>query len=430
VRTAGPAPDFGRRQRRIALGAYCVFGLTVLLTAAYCLLDSALLRSAIFLLIGGTCTAAWLVGMLLHVARPARLPWWCAAVCMVLFLAGVLLRAATPLRGWISYPADVLTLAGYACLVAALILWLRSGAAGQRLELLDAVLVGLGACLVTWVVQVEPALRQDSEPARQVLNAIYPVIDIVLLTLCVRMALTRSTRYPAFLFFVLAMGALLTGDVVYTTSIAQGSAPPPLADAPFLLAFGAFAIAGLHPSTRRLSTPALAPSQEWSRGRLVAVGVALFAPALLAAAVPADGTLDRLVRVALVAGLTGVVLRRLVQTINTYAAGELAARELAYSDQLTGLGNRQALHERLRDELPGPPASATRSACCSSTWTASSWSTTATATPSATSCSSQRPGASPATCGPATSSPGSVVTSSSLSPGTRRRPAPRAWPSG
>jgi predicted signal transduction protein with EAL and GGDEF domain len=201
-------------------------------------------------------------------------------------------------------------------------------------------------------VQVEPALRQDSEPARQVLNAIYPVIDIVLLTLCVRMALTRSTRYPAFVFFVLAMARLLTGDVVYTMSIAQGSAPPPLADAPFLLAFGAFASAGLHPSTRRLSTPALAPSQEWSRGRLVAVGVALFAPALLAAAVPADGTLDRLVRVALVAGLTGVVLRRLVQTINTYAAGEHAARELAYSDQLTGLGNRQALHERLRDELP------------------------------------------------------------------------------
>jgi hypothetical protein len=243
-------------------------------------------RSAVFLVVGVGCTLAQLSGLLLHVAPDRRLPWWSALAASVLFLAGVLVRAGTPATGMASYPADVLTLSGYACLLAALLLWLRSGAAGQRLELLDAVLVGLGACLVTWVVQVEPALRQDSEPARQVLNAIYPVIDIVLLTLCVRMALTRSTRYPAFVLFVLAMAALLTGDVVYTMSIAQGSAPPPLADAPFLLAFGAFASAGLHPSTRRLSTPALAPSQEWSRGRLVAVGVALFAPALLAAACP------------------------------------------------------------------------------------------------------------------------------------------------
>jgi hypothetical protein len=106
-----------------------------------------------------------------------------------------------------------------------LVLWLRSGAAGQRLELLDAVLVGLGACLVSWVVQVVPALEHDAEPARQVLNAIYPVIDIVLLTLCVRMALTRNTRYPAFYFFVLAMAALLTGDIVYTMSAALNSAP-------------------------------------------------------------------------------------------------------------------------------------------------------------------------------------------------------------
>jgi len=352
VRTVGPAPNFGRRQRRIALDAYGLFVLAVLMTVAYCLLDSALVRSASFLVVGGMCLAAQLGGVLLHVSPRNRRPWWWAASGTVLFLAGVLVRSVTPVTGWASYPADALTLAGYACLVGALVLWLRSGAAGQRLELLDAVLVGLGACLVTWVVQVVPALQYDAEGARQVLNAIYPVIDIVLLTLCVRMALTRSTRYPAFWFFVLAMAALLTGDIVYSMSVALDSAPPLLADAPYLLAFGAFATAGLHPSTRRLSTPALAPSQEWSHGRLLAVGIALFAPTILAAAVPAEGTPDGLVRVALVAGLTGVVLRRLVQTINSYAAGENAARELAYRDQLTGLANREALHERLRDELP------------------------------------------------------------------------------
>ena len=352
MRIVGPAPDFGRRQRRIALGAYGLFALAVLLTVAFCLLDSALVRSAAFLVAGGMCLTAQLSGVLLHVSPGRRRPWWSAASGTVLFLAGVLARSVTPVTGWASYLADALTLAGYACLVGALVLWLRSGAGGQRLELLDAVLVGLGACLVTWVVQVVPALQHDAEGARRVLNALYPVIDIVLLTLCVRMVLTRGTRYPAFWFFALAMAALLTGDLVYSLSVALDSAPPPLADAPFLLAFGAFATSGLHPSTRRLSTPALAPSQEWSRGRLLAVGIALFAPTILAAAVPAEGTLDRLVRVVLVAGMTGVVLRRVVQTINSFAAGENVARELAYRDQLTGLANREALHERLRDELP------------------------------------------------------------------------------
>jgi predicted signal transduction protein with EAL and GGDEF domain len=136
------------------------------------------------------------------------------------------------------------------------------------------------------------------------------------------------------------------------------------------------------------------------------------------------------VRVALVAGLTGIVLRRLVQTINTYAAGEHAARELAYSDQLTGLGNRQALHERLRDELPaaasvGDPVSVLFFDLDGFKLVNDSYGHAV-----GDELLVARPGASPATCGPATSSRGSVVTSSSLSPGTRRRPAPRAWPSG
>jgi uncharacterized membrane protein YvlD (DUF360 family) len=184
VAAVGPAPDFRRRQRRIALGAYASFGLAVTLTPVYCLVDSDLARSAVFLLVGAGGTLAQLCGVLLHVSPSARRPWWWALAATVLFLTGLLLRAVTPMSGWASYPADVLTLGGYLCLVSALVLWLRSGAAGQRLELLDAVLVGLGACLVTWVVQVVPPLRHDSEPAGSAQRD-YPVIDIVLLTLCV-----------------------------------------------------------------------------------------------------------------------------------------------------------------------------------------------------------------------------------------------------
>ncbi|MCW2622737.1 MAG: hypothetical protein JWL64_2339, partial [Frankiales bacterium] len=130
------------------------------------------------------------------------------------------------------------------------------------------------------------------------------------------------------------------------------STPSLLADAPYLLGFGAFGAAGLHPSTLRLGIPAPPVGKGWGRTRLIGVGLALFGPAMLAAAIPAVGTLDRIVRVLLAVGLTGVVLKRTIQAINTYAASERNALELASLDPLTGLANRKALHDMLIDELP------------------------------------------------------------------------------
>jgi diguanylate cyclase len=353
-KAVGPAPDFGRRQRRVAHLAYGLFGSSALLTLLFCLSDSPVVQSGAFLLVGLSCAVAQVCGVRLHVGPPARRPWWFLAAAAVLFLAGALARSASPPDGLASFPPDVLSLAGYLSLGTALVLWLRSGPHRQRnLELLDAVLVGLGATLCAWVLQVVPALSSQAEPGRQLLDAVYPVIDVILLTLCVRMALTRKTRYPAFWFLVVGLSGIFAGDLVYSMAVANHTEPPLLANAPYLVAFGAFGASALHPSTRRLGAPAPPAAQDWSRARLVGVGIALLAPAVLAAAIPAVGTLDRIVRVLLVTGLTGVVLKRIVQTINSYAASEVAARALACRDALTGLANRKALHDRLTDELPG-----------------------------------------------------------------------------
>jgi diguanylate cyclase len=352
-RAVGPAPDFGRRQRRVACLAHGLFGSSVLLTLAFCLSSSPAVQTGSFLLVGLLCVVAQISGVRLHVGAPARRPWWLLAAAALLFLAGALTRAASPAEGWASFPPDVLSLAGYVSLGSALVLWLRSGPQRQRnLELLDAVLVGLGATLCAWALQVVPALNSQAEPGRQLLDALYPVIDVILLTLCVRIALTRRTDYPAFWFLVLGLSGIFAGDLLYSLAVATQSPPPQLANAPYLIAFGAFGASALHPSTRRLGTPAPPAAQDWSRARLVGVGVALLAPAVLAAALPAVGTTDRVVRVLVVTALTGVVLKRIVQTINSYAASEGAARALACRDVLTGLANRKALHDRLTDELP------------------------------------------------------------------------------
>jgi diguanylate cyclase (GGDEF)-like protein len=352
VTSDGPVPDFGRRQRRVARLAWLLLGLATLLTCAYCFSGSPAIQDLSFLTIGVLCVAAQAAGVTLHVRARGQRAWWCVTAAAGLFLAGAMTRSAGPPNGWQSVGPDVLTLVGYALLSVGMLFWLRGTTSRRPLELLDAVLVGLGASLCAWVFQVVPALADDAEPVRQVLNAVYPVIDIVLLTLCVRMALTRNTRYPAFWFLVLGLTGVFAGDLIYSVAVSTHQTPSVLADAPYLLGFGAFGAAGLHPSTLRLGIPAATMHRGWGRGRLVGVALALFAPAILAAALPAVSTLDRIVRVLLSAGLTAVVLKRTVEAINTFASSERQALALASLDPLTGLANRKALHDRLVEELP------------------------------------------------------------------------------
>jgi diguanylate cyclase (GGDEF)-like protein len=338
--------------------ALMLCGLGGLLTLAFLATGSEALLGLSLLLVGVLCVTAQVAGIRMHIVA-GRLPWVLITLAASCFLAGAVARGAMPTTGAASYPPDVLSLIGYGLLSTTLILWLsrggrRASTDGRqgRADVLDAVTVGFGAGLVAWVLVVVPILGESTSALRQVLNATYPTLDIVLLTLCVRMTLTRSTRFPAFWFLVTGLMAILVADVVFAAADAVQTAPPLLGSAPYLFAFGAFGSASLHPSTRRLAGGTVGGDQGWGRGRLVGVATALFAPVLLAAAVPAVGLLDRVVRLVLAGAITAVVLQRTVQAINGYARSEQRARRQALRDSLTGLANRVALQEQLRDELP------------------------------------------------------------------------------
>jgi len=350
--TAGPAPDFGRRQRRYASAATVTLAVSCGLAVLFSASGSVAVQGGLFLLVGLLCTAAQVTGLHAHVAPLARRPWWLLSAASLLFLAGALTRPAFPAKGAVSFVPDALSLSGYLALTVALILWLRSGPATQRLDLVDASLVGLGATLAAWVLQVVPVLGGQEAVLRQALDGLYPVVDVGVLTLCVRIALTRSTRYPAFWHLLLGLSGIFAGDLVYSLALSAGTPAPSWAAVPYFVAFGAFGACGLHPSTRSLGTPAPPRTQDWSRGRLLGVGLALLVPTFMWAAVPAVSALDRLVRVLLVCGLTALVLSRVVRAINAFASSERLARSVAATDALTGLANRAALLERLHVELP------------------------------------------------------------------------------
>jgi diguanylate cyclase (GGDEF)-like protein len=249
--------------------------------------------------------------------------------------------------------ADALSVSGYALFSAALVIWLAaSGRRRSKQALLDALLVGVGGILASWAVLVAPALSEpDLDAPKRLLFALYPVLDIVLLTLLIRLAFSRPARYPAFWFLITCISFILAGDIIYALDAAGAGVPVGLADAPYCVAYGAIAAASIHPSRRRLSAPSPARFDAWSRARLVGITIALLTPCVLLVAVPAPDPVDRTVRAVLAAALALLVIGRTVDAINGYASAEQVAHHRASHDDLTGMPNRLLLRDFLSVEL-------------------------------------------------------------------------------
>ena len=340
------------RQRRSAHAAFAVFGVAVAATLVYVAVDVTSVRTGAFAVVGVMCMTS-VAAALWSMSRDERPAWWWILGSGGLFLAGAVCRQLPRGTGWSQFAPDLLTITGYAAISVALVIWLAaSGRRRSNQALLDALLVGVGVLLATWAILVAPAINDPAlDVPRRVLSALYPVLDMVLLTLLIRLAFSRAARYHAFWFLVTCVSFILFGDVIYALDAAGVSVPLTLADAPYCVAYGAISAASLHPSRRRLSAPAPARFDSWSRSRLLGISVALLTPCLVLLAVPAANLLDRFVRALLAAALTLLVLRRTVGAINGYAASEQQAHHRASHDDLTGLPNRLQLRDYLGVEL-------------------------------------------------------------------------------
>ena len=110
-----------------------------------------------------------------------------------------------------SGPADVLYIVGVAVLIGGVA---ALGAASERRELvthLDALLITIGVGIAAWTLAFNGVGAEGTIAARFV-SVSYPVADLLLLGVLIRLTLTRGRRRPAYWLLLAGVISLFVAD--------------------------------------------------------------------------------------------------------------------------------------------------------------------------------------------------------------------------
>jgi len=360
---APPSADHRRLHGTAAVVA------VVTVTDAVYLLAPAVIGAPVFLLVTIVSLGCLLVGPLARRAEPRR-AWAFGAAAGFLFLVGLSLRLLGEHRPdtWIASP-DLFSMLGYVCVgnwLAGLVRERRHRIAGS--VWLDASVVATACALACWVLAIGPLLGSDTwNLFTVVLGAVFPVPDVILLTMTVHLARSGPRRGSAMNAALIGMGCLLAGDVFYLADM-QGrlrQESQPLGNALFVAAYVSMAYVATHPHLLWRPGPEPEPATDGSpaggpglsRAAHPLVLLAMTTPAMLPVLSANHGPLDRAVRGALLLAMCVLIYLRLATARSAVRAAEAQARFRALHDGLTALPNRtavlQEIDQRLRSGLEG-----------------------------------------------------------------------------
>ena len=200
---------------------------------------------------------------------------------------------------------------------------------GNREALIDATSIGLAAAVLLWNPLIEPRLNMADTPLlARVVNASYPILDVVVVAMMLWLLLGARRWTPTTVMLVGGSVFYLMADFAYTVRIDQGTIDDPTLnwlDSLWLIAYGLYLLAALHPSARLLGRTVPSDDRPISRGRLALSGLTLLAPMIALAIGGTD--LPHLVFAVLVeVALVVLVLLRL----SDLAAGERRARQAVH----------------------------------------------------------------------------------------------------
>ncbi len=324
-----------------------------LLSAVYVGLPAGLLASTLYVLF--TAGAAVAVGVAL-VRRPrpfAAEAWALIGGALVLAAIGHGIWYWLDLQGLEPFPsfADVFYLLVYPLFGVAL--W-RLGGRSNRDDgaLVDALIVGISAAVLCWAVLIAPyAYDPDLSWLQLLVSAGYPVADLILLPLILRLVFLQRTRITAHRFLLLGMVAYLVADLLYALGNNAGwYAAGGITDAFWLIAYTLIVAAAWHPSVR--VEPRVQASQaDLSGRRLLMLG--LFAILVPIVTLFTAGTDIEVIRVAAIGSvlLFMLVMYRMAGLLRETHRQAHQLRQLSNTDPLTGAGNRRYLEEQLAREI-------------------------------------------------------------------------------
>jgi hypothetical protein len=198
---------------------------------------------------GVAVAAAAAMGIAVARHRPDPLIAWILLALGTLLLAGgdILYGTQQPVPS----PADMLYISAYPLLGIGVVTLARSTIRIRREPLLvEAVLVAAAIAVVAMVFLIVPAGQRDGAGAATKAVAIgYPLMDLGLLAIVARPLRTDGRRRTALALLASGIGLRLVADTIYLFSnfgFAYSVGHP--ADAAWLLSYGFFAAAALHPT--------------------------------------------------------------------------------------------------------------------------------------------------------------------------------------
>nr|MDP9495631.1 PAS domain-containing sensor histidine kinase [Actinomycetota bacterium] len=264
---------------------YVVVGTVVL--AAF-LTVPGLRLGPVFNLIGLSGAIVIVTAMREH--RPGhRLPWLLVAIGQVLFVAGdvITYNYARFFGTDPPFPSigDLFYLSVYPFLVAGILLLVRHRSPGRdRASLIDSLIVGIGVGTISWVFLISPYVQDPTLTLAEKLVAMaYPLMDLILVTVAVRLAVGAGRRSTAFHLMMGSIAVLFVTDSIYGWIVLQGGYDNTTGYLEggwglFYLLWGA---AALHPSTHMFDEPVEESESKQPRRRLVILAAAaLLAPSI------------------------------------------------------------------------------------------------------------------------------------------------------
>jgi len=243
------------------------------------------LRGSVWLYaaVGTSATVAIMAGVARN--RPsARLPWFLIAGAQVTTVVGDVLTFH--FGGAFPSAADAFYLLSYPLMAAGLVLLVRHRTPGRDLaSLLDAAIITVGLGVLVWVFLIAPhGHDQGMGLVEKSISVAYPLMDLLLVGVVVRLAVDRGSHPPAFSLLMASFLFLLAADIAYgVVELAGSYGDSTYLDPGWLLSYLLCGMAALHPSMGVLSRRTEEPRPVVGTGRLAVLGGALLlAPAVLA----------------------------------------------------------------------------------------------------------------------------------------------------